>query len=130
MSTTAPRPCSLELDARRIAATAVERFGAIDILVNNAGIYPQRPFLETEAGLRSASPTTTPRRTAIAPGGMLTPGVGDMPQDAIAAFEQTIPMGRMGDPDEIARATLLLASDRSSYMTGSQLVVDGGRLLT
>jgi 2-dehydro-3-deoxy-D-gluconate 5-dehydrogenase len=66
---------------------------------------------------------------AIAPGGIATPGVGDMSQDVISAFEQTIPMGRMGDPDEIARATLFLASDLSSYMTGSQIVVDGGKLL-
>jgi 2-deoxy-D-gluconate 3-dehydrogenase len=66
---------------------------------------------------------------AIAPGGIVTPGVGDMPEELIAAFEQTIPMGRMGDPDDIARAALFLAGDLSSYMTGSQIVVDGGKLL-
>jgi 2-deoxy-D-gluconate 3-dehydrogenase len=66
---------------------------------------------------------------AIAPGGIATPGVGDMDQDMIRGFEQTIPMRRMGTPDEIARATLFLASDLSSYMTGSQIVVDGGKLL-
>ena len=40
-----------------------------------------------------------------------------------------IPMRRMGDPDDIGRAVLFLASELCSYTTGSQLVVDGGRLL-
>ncbi len=66
---------------------------------------------------------------AIAPGGILTPGVGDTDQDMIRAFEQLIPMGRMGDPDDIGRAALFLASDLASYLTGTQIVVDGGRLL-
>lgn len=66
---------------------------------------------------------------AIAPGGIKTPGIGDMDEAAIAGFEAMIPMRRMGDPDDIGRATLFLASDLSSYMTGAQIVVDGGRLL-
>ena len=69
------------------------------------------------------------RVNAIAPGGILTPGVGDTDQETIHAFEQLIPMGDMGAPDDIGRAALFLASDLSSYMTGAQIVVDGGRLL-
>jgi len=78
---------------------------------------------------------------AIAPGGVATPGVAAMqatsppagdpdPSAQIEQFLAGIPMGRMGEPDEIARVALFLASDLASYMTGSQVVVDGGALLT
>jgi 2-deoxy-D-gluconate 3-dehydrogenase len=72
------------------------------------------------------------RVNALAPGGVLTEGVQEMgagTAEAIEAFSAAIPMGRMGDPDEIARAVLFLALPLSQYMTGSQVVVDGGRLL-
>jgi len=72
------------------------------------------------------------RVNAVAPGGVLTPGVAEMgagSDEAVAAFAARIPEGRMGDPDDIARAVLFLASDMSSYMTGAQVVVDGGALL-
>lgn len=73
---------------------------------------------------------------AIAPGGIATPGVAAMQGEAagsqnanIAAFLSKIPMHRMGEPDDIGKVALFLASDLSSYMTGSQIVVDGGALL-
>lgn len=75
---------------------------------------------------------------AIAPGGIQTPGVAAMSQGASAeqmeastqAFMAKIPMHRMGEPDEIGKVALFLASDLSSYMTGEQIVVDGGALLS
>src|SRR3989344_6097074 len=75
---------------------------------------------------------------AIAPGGITTPGVAAMSQGASAeqmeasmkVFMAKIPMHRMGEPDEIGMVTLFLASDMSSYMTGEQIVVDGGVLLS
>ena len=45
-----------------------------------------------------------------------------------AAFLAKIPMRRMGEPDEIGKVVLFLASDMASYMAGSQIVVDGGAL--
>lgn len=74
---------------------------------------------------------------AIAPGGIATPGVAKMSQGADAemqkknaeAFLARIPMGRMGEPDDIGKVALFLASEMSSYMTGEQIVVDGGALL-
>jgi len=75
---------------------------------------------------------------AIAPGGISTPGVAAMSQGASGAdmeaatkaFLAQIPMHRMGEPDDIGKVALFLASDMSSYMTGTQVVVDGGALLS
>jgi len=50
-----------------------------------------------------------------------------LPADAVARIVSTIPMGRMGKSDEIAKAALFLASDDSSFVTGIELFVDGGR---
>jgi 2-deoxy-D-gluconate 3-dehydrogenase len=73
---------------------------------------------------------------AIAPGGINTPGTGTGAQmnpeiqKVLEPFLAKIPMHRMGEPDEIGKVALFLASDLASYMTGSQIVVDGGALLS
>ena len=67
------------------------------------------------------------RSNVLSPGPTDTPIVDQQPQDAIATIVSTIPMGRMGQPDEIAKAALFLASDDSSFVTGIELFVDGGR---
>lgn len=74
---------------------------------------------------------------AIAPGGISTPGVtkavappGVDMQKVMETFLAKIPMHRMGLPDDIGKVALFLASEMSSYMTGEQIVVDGGVLLS
>ena len=81
---------------------------------------------------------------AIAPGSIATPGAAAATagssqepanatgggEDLMAAFLARIPLGRVGQPDDIATAVLFLASDAASYVTGSLLVVDGGYLLS
>lgn len=77
---------------------------------------------------------------AVAPGVTMTPGMELAPkanakqkeyqEKAIEAIIQKIPMHRMADPDDQAKVVLFLASDMSSYLTGIQIPVDGGMLLT
>jgi NAD(P)-dependent dehydrogenase (short-subunit alcohol dehydrogenase family) len=67
------------------------------------------------------------RANVVSPGPIDTPAVGQLPPEAIARIASTVPMGRMGEPDEIAKAALFLASDDSSFVTGIELFVDGGR---
>ncbi|WP_175717545.1 SDR family oxidoreductase [Burkholderia anthina] len=72
------------------------------------------------------------RFNAIAPGAIDTPllsrwGMSDeWVRDRKAEFAQAIPVGRMGQAEDIAYAALYLASDESSYVVGTELVVDGG----
>jgi gluconate 5-dehydrogenase len=69
------------------------------------------------------------RVNAIAPGGFLTePNKRWYAQkpELRAAFESHIPMGRLGEPEELGPAAIFLASDAASYVTGATLVVDGG----
>lgn len=66
----------------------------------------------------------------VEPGNILTEGLSEgRTADYIAAMEQSIPMGRLGTPRDVANAALFLASDDASYITGTTIVVDGGQIL-
>lgn len=63
------------------------------------------------------------RVNCISPGGLLSNG---MPERFVAAYENRTPMRRMGGPNDLKGAALFLSSDASSYVTGQNLIVDGG----
>jgi NAD(P)-dependent dehydrogenase (short-subunit alcohol dehydrogenase family) len=67
------------------------------------------------------------RSNVLSPGPIKTPLMDLQPPDVIARIVATIPMGRIGEPDEVAKAAVFLASDDSSFVTGIELFVDGGR---
>ena len=67
---------------------------------------------------------------AVEPGNIMTPGMEDqLGADCIRAQEQSIPMGKLGEPEDIAIAMLFLAGDEAKYITGQTIVVDSGQTL-
>ena len=98
-------------------------------------------YAATKAALRSFASTWASdlkgrgiRVNVVAPGTIVTPGYSSelgMSEQQIAdyaAYVATVtPLGRTGEPDEIAKAVSFLASDDASYITGIELFVDGGQ---
>jgi len=66
---------------------------------------------------------------AVMPGNIMTEGMAGMGQDYIDALAASIPMKRLGEPEDIGHAMLFLASKVAGYITGQTIVVDGGQLL-
>jgi len=103
------------------------------------GIPAFSVYSASKAAVRSFARTWTTdlmqrkiRVNAISPGATETPGwVGlakdqDQKQAMFAQVAATVPLGRIAQPDEIAKAAVFLASDDASYITGAELFVDGG----
>ncbi|SRR6266511_4317053 len=117
--------------------------GALIILtasvVGSKGLAANSVYSATKAALRSFARTWTTdlkdrriRVNAVSPGATETPGLNDLlastdaGQQRLKMISNTVPLGRLGTPDEIAKAVVFLASDDSSYITGTELFVDGG----
>ena len=109
-------------------------------IVNNAsvsGLMPTRneaAYSAAKAGVISLTKSgaleygPTVRVNCVAPGHVRTPltAVWEQMPDAFEPIAEAIPLGRIGEADEVAEVILFLASDRSSYITGQTLVIDGG----
>ncbi len=114
--------------------------GSIINISSGAGIAPapgtSAAYAATKGGVRLFSKATAVqhakdniRCNSVHPGPIDTPMVRDPQTDPARLEELTgrVPLGRLGTSEEIAYGVLYLASDESSYVTGSELVIDGGR---
>jgi NAD(P)-dependent dehydrogenase (short-subunit alcohol dehydrogenase family) len=112
--------------------------GASVILTGSAAAAKGTPsfgvYAASKAAIRSFVRTWTVelkdrriRSNVLSPGPVVTPQVALQPPEAIARIVSTVPMGRMAEPEEIARVALFLGSDDSSFITGIELFADGGR---
>jgi NAD(P)-dependent dehydrogenase (short-subunit alcohol dehydrogenase family) len=114
--------------------------GSIINISSGAGIAPapgtSAAYAATKGGVRIFSKATAVqhakdhiRCNSVHPGPIDTPMVRGPQTDSARLAELTgrVPLGRLGTSEEIAYGVLYLASDESSYVTGSELVIDGGR---
>jgi NAD(P)-dependent dehydrogenase (short-subunit alcohol dehydrogenase family) len=104
----------------------------------SAGVPAFGAYAASKAAIRSLGRTWAAelvgrgiRVNTVVPGPVETPGLAGLApsgqeQALLDGEAATVPMGRIGRPDEIASAVLFLASDESSFMTGSEIFVDGG----
>jgi NAD(P)-dependent dehydrogenase (short-subunit alcohol dehydrogenase family) len=108
-------------------------------VVGSKGMSSNSVYSATKAALRSFARTWTTdlktrhiRVNAVSPGPIDTPGLSNLVASSAAGAERlksipaTVPLGRLGKPDEIAKAIVFLVSDDSSFVTGTELFVDGG----
>lgn len=101
--------------------------------VSNGGLPGMGAYAATKAGLVGLVKSIAPdhaaegiRINALLPGGTITPAGGEGQPEVLEFVAGLHPMKRLADPREIAEAALFLLSDRSSFMTGSAMLVDGG----
>jgi NAD(P)-dependent dehydrogenase (short-subunit alcohol dehydrogenase family) len=108
-------------------------------IVASKGFAANSVYSATKAAVRSFARTWTTdlkdrriRVNAVSPGSTDTPGLNDLlassevGQQRLKMISNSVPLGRLGRPDEIAKAVLFLASDDSGFVTGTELFVDGG----
>lgn len=97
--------------------------GQTNYAASKAGVIGLTKSLAKEVAVRGI------RVNAVAPGFVETDMTADLSDDLRKKAVEAIPLGRMGAPQDIAKAVAFLASDEAAYITGQTLVVDGGMVM-
>ena len=95
-------------------------FGQTNYVASKAGVIGMTKVWARELGRYHI------RVNAVAPGFVATEMAASMPETILEGMQARTPLGRLGQPDDIANAYLFLASDEASFITGAVLRVDGG----
>ena len=95
-------------------------WGQTNYAASKAGIIGFTKSLAKELGSRNV------RANVVAPGYVKTQLTDVLPEEATEAMLQQTPLGRLGEPEDVARVVRFLASDESSFVTGEVVLVDGG----
>lgn len=121
---------ALYADFMRKRAGRIINIASISGLMGNAG---QANYSASKAGVVGLTKTIARELAArnvtcnaVAPGFIETPMTASMNQDALQEAVKSIPLRRMGKPEDVAEAVAFLAGDGASYITGSVINVDGG----
>lgn len=109
------------------------RIISISSVVGEKGNFGQTNYAAAKAGIigfTKALALETAKKgitvNVVAPGFVRTAMTDQMPKEVLGKIVETIPVGRMAEPSEVARAVLFLADEKSSYITGQVLSVNGG----
>jgi 3-oxoacyl-[acyl-carrier protein] reductase len=95
-------------------------WGQTNYAASKAGIIGFTKSLARELGSRNI------RANVVAPGYVKTQLTGVLPEEATQAMLQNTPLGRLGEPEDVAGAVRFLCSDEAAFITGEVLLVDGG----
>ena len=95
-------------------------FGQTNYVATKAGLIGMTKTLARELGKKGITVN------AVAPGFIETDMVAKMPENVLDGMRAKVPVGRLGQPEEIASAYLFLASEEAAYINGATLSVDGG----
>jgi 3-oxoacyl-[acyl-carrier protein] reductase len=123
--TQAVAPIMIEQEYGRIVNTAsvvalYGNFGQTNYVASKAGVIGMTKVWARELGRKGITVN------AVAPGFIQTEMIAGLPENVFKMLLERVPVGRMGEPEDIANAYVWLASDQASYVNGAVLSVDGG----